>query len=39
MIALIFFLPTMILWLAVFVAGLWAARKIYRRVKHKFFSK
>ena len=39
MIALIFFLPTMLLWLATFVAVLWVARKVYRLVKHKFFSK
>lgn len=39
MIAFVFFLPTMALWLATFVAGFWVARKIYRFVKHKFFSK
>ena len=39
MIRLVFFLPTMILWLATLVAMLWLARKVYRWVKHKFFSK
>jgi len=39
MITFIFLLPTLLLWLATFVAGLWLARKIYRWVKHKFFSK
>lgn len=39
MIALIFFLPTLLLWLVTLVAVLWVARKIYRFVKHKFFSK
>ncbi len=36
-IGFVFFLPTLILWLATFVAVFWALRKIYRFVKAKFF--
>ena len=39
MITFIFLLPTLLLWLATFVAGLWLARKAYRWVKYKFFAK
>ena len=34
----VFFLPVLVLWLAVAVAALWVARKAFRFVKTKFFS-
>lgn len=39
MIGLILFLPTLILWLATFVAAFWLLRKLYKFIRRKFFAK